>query len=81
MVRNVLSPRARVKFLGQAAATRQARQSRKSAHRLLSMQHLTASRALAPAFDQRQPDRLNRLPTPAARGSSAVAPGPIHPDP
>ena len=29
---------------------------------MLSMQHLMASRALAPAFDQRQPDRLNRRP-------------------
>ena len=27
------------------------------------MRHLTASRVLAPAFDQRQPARLNRLPT------------------
>ena len=27
------------------------------------MRHLTASRALAPAFNQRQPARLNRLPT------------------
>ena len=39
-------------FLGQAAAARQALQSRKSAQRLFSRQHLTASRALAPAFDQ-----------------------------
>ena len=38
-------------FCGQAAAARQALQSRKSAQRLLSMQHLTASRALAPAAE------------------------------
>ena len=50
-------------FLGQAAAARQALQSRKSGQRLFSRQHLTASRALAPAFDQWRPARLKRLPT------------------
>ena len=50
-------------FLVQVAATRRSLQSRKSAQRLFSMQHLTASRALAPAFDQRHPARLKRLPT------------------
>ena len=48
-------------FLGQAAATRQALQSRKSAQRLFSRQHLTASRALAPAFDQRGGIRMAEL--------------------
>ena len=51
----------RPKFLGQAAAARLALQLRKSAQRLLSIQHLTASRALAPAFDQRQPRRVRAI--------------------
>ena len=40
-------------FSDQAAAARQALQSMKLAQRPFSRQHLTASRALAPAFDQR----------------------------
>ena len=51
-------------FLGQAAATRQALQSRKSARRLFSRQHLTANRALAPALDQRHPDGGTPRPVP-----------------
>ena len=50
-------------FFGYTAAARQAFHSRKSGQRKFSRQHLVASRALAPAFDQRHPASLNRLPT------------------
>ena len=50
-------------FLGQAAAARQALQSRKSGRRMFSKRHPMASPALAPAIDRRHPDCLNRFPT------------------
>ena len=50
-------------FRGQVAAPRQALQSKKPIQQLSSMRHVLASRALTPAFNQRQPTRLNRLPT------------------
>ena len=53
----------RLMILGQAAAALQVLQSRKSGQRLFFIQHLMASRVLAPDFDQRHPARLNRLPT------------------
>ena len=56
-------PRVHPIFFGYAAAARQAFHSRKSGQRMFSRQHLMASRALAPAFDQWHPAFLNRLPT------------------
>ena len=53
----------RLTFLGQAAVALQALQSRKSGQRLFLKQHLMASTALAPIFDQWRPAPLNRLPT------------------
>ena len=50
-------------FLVMRLRRRQALQSRKSGQRLFSKQHLTASTALAPAFDQWRPAPLSRLPT------------------
>ena len=50
-------------ILGQAAATLQALQSRKSGQRLFLKRHLTVSKTLAPAFNQQRPAPLNRLPT------------------
>ena len=50
-------------FFGYAAAARQALHSRKSGQRLFSKQHLMASTTSAPAFDQRRPAPLSRLPT------------------
>ena len=46
-------------YIGHAVATRRVFQSRKSGQRLFPMQHMTADRALAPAFDLPHPDRLN----------------------
>ena len=60
----VLNPRMWFIFLGQAALTRQALQSRKSARRVFLRQRLTASRALAPAFDQRHSDGETSRPLP-----------------
>ena len=58
-----LRKRVRSIFFGQAAAARQALQSRKSGQRMFSKQHPMASPALAPAIDRRHPDCLNRFPT------------------
>ena len=52
----------RLTFLGQAAGALQSLQSRKSGQRLFLKQHLMASTALAPIFDQWRPAPLNRLP-------------------
>ena len=52
----------RFTFFGQAAAALQALESRKSIQRLFLKQHLTASKALAPAFDQWHSAPLNRPP-------------------
>ena len=49
-------------FFGYGAAARQALHLRKSGQRIFSRQHLMANGALAPAFDQRHPAVLNRLP-------------------
>ena len=54
---------ARPKFFGQAAAARLSLQLMISDLWLFSKRHSTASRALAPAFDQRHPDCSNRFPT------------------
>ena len=50
-------------FFGYAAAAQRVLQSRKSGQGKFAGQHPMASRALAPAFDQRHPAFLNRLPT------------------
>ena len=55
--------RVHLMILGQTADALQALQSRKSGQRLFLKQHLTASKVLAPAFDQWIPAPLNRLPT------------------
>ena len=47
---------------GRPAVALQTLQSRKSGQRLFLKQHLTASRALAPAFDQPLPALLSWLP-------------------
>ena len=39
---------------------------------MFSRQHPAASRALAPAFDQRHPDSLNRLPAMRLQALSAM---------
>ena len=54
------------------AAARQVLHSRKSGQRMFSRQHLVASRALAPAFDQRHPAVLNRLPKMCLQALSAT---------
>ena len=44
----------------------------KSGQRMFSRQHLMASAALVPAFDQRHPDCLNRFPTMRLREFSTM---------
>ena len=58
---------------GQAVAPQRAQQLRKLIRRLFSTQDLMASRALTPAFDQRHPALLNRLPTICLHALSATA--------
>ena len=64
--------------------------SKKSVQRLFFKQHLTVSRVLAPAFDQRHPARLNRLlticlqalsTTPDPTGSPCLSTPPAIPPP